>query len=378
MIKQKFKTYWQKIASSVSSRLPPRLRGLNGILGIIIAIIILVVIIVTLVERSSSKSTINIAPIAVEVATVKQQTIPVNIDALGSLEADQQIDVSPEVDGQIAKVEFTNGENVKVGKTLFQLDDSVAQAQLAGAKARLQLSKENFERNRKLLAHDALSQQALDQAKEQLAEDKANVDEQRLLVEKMRLTAPFAGTVGSRTVSVGQYVSVGQTLVTLVNTNSLKVIYHVPEVYLSQLKLGQTVEITSDALPGEKFSGTVSYISPAIDVTTRTVEVHATVPNDAQQLAPGMFVKVEQELSERPNALVIPSTALVATISGSEVYVAEKGHAIQTPVKVGVRFGDTVEITSGLQNKQQVVVAGQQKLHDGSAIQIIDNTKASA
>ena len=228
-----------------------------------------------------------------------------------------------------------------------------------------------------MLENDALSQQALDQAKEELAENKAKADEKELLVEKMRLKAPFAGTVGSRTVSVGQYVSVGQTLVTLVNINSLKVIYHVPEVYLSQLKLGQTVEITSDALPGEKFSGTVNYISPSIDVATRTVAVHATVPNDAQQLAPGMFVKVEQELSERQNALVVPAEALVATISGSKVYVAANGHAVETSVTVGVRWGDAVEILKGLDVKDNVIIAGQQKLHDGSAIETFKPNKAS-
>ena len=273
-----------------------------------------------------------------------------------------------EVDGQIAKVEFKNGQDVKAGKVLFQLDDSVAKAQFAAAEAKLRLSQENFIRNKKLLQNDALSQQALDQAKEELAENKAKADEKELLVRKMRLIAPFPGTIGSSTVSKGQYVSVGQTLVTLVNTNSLKVIYHVPEVYLSQLKLGQTVEITSDALPGEKFSGTVNYISPSIDVATRMVEVHATVPNDAQQLAPGMFVKVEQELSERQNALVVPAEALVATISGSKVYVAANDHAVETPVTVGVRWGDTVEITKGLKLNDRVVIAGQQKLHDGSPI----------
>ena len=377
MIKQKINQYGQHLLTFLATHWPAKLRGANRIVGSVIVIIVLLVVIVILVQRSTTTTTINILPISVETAAVKQQTIPVNITALGSLVADQQIDVSPEVDGQVAKVAFKDGQAIKAGQVLFQLDDAVARAQLAAAQAKLRLSKENFARNQKLLAQDALSQQALDQASEELAENKANTDQQRLLVEKMRLTAPFSGTVGSRTANIGQYVSVGQTLVTLVNTNSLKVIYHVPEVYLSQLKLGQTVEITSDALPGEKFSGTVNYISPAIDVATRTVEVHATVPNDAQQLAPGMFVRVEQELSERQKALLVPDTALVSTISGSKVYIAEKGRAVEKLVKVGVRLDNQVELTAGLTVKDKVIIAGQQRLHDGSAIEIIDNAKSN-
>ncbi len=381
MLKQKLHDYRQKLSlwwQFLVSRLPARLRGINGIIALLIIFVILITIIFNFIKNSHSNPEPVIAPIVVETVVVGQQTIPVNIEALGSLKADQKIDVSPEVDGQIAKVEFKNGQDVKAGKILFQLDDSVAKAQFAAAEAKLRLSRENFSRNRKLLQNDALSQQALDQVKEELAENKAKADEKELLVRKMQLIAPFAGMVGSSTVSKGQYVSVGQTLVTLVNINNLEVIYHVPEIYLSQLKLGQTVEITSDALPGEKFSGTVNYISPSVDVATRTVEVHATVPNNAQQLAPGMFVRVEQELSERQNALVIPAEALVATISGSKVYVALNGRAVETRVNVGVRWGDMVEITKGLKLKDKVVIAGQQKLHDGSPIQSITNTKANA
>lgn len=314
--------------------------------------------------------------IAVETVNVQQQTIPVDVNALGSLQADQSVDISPEVDGQIAKIDFHNGEEVKAGHVLFQLDDSIARAQLEAAEAKLRLSKEDLRRNHRLLKHDALSQQALDQAIEQVAQDQASANEKRLLVKKMQLRAPFSGNVTSRQVSVGQYVTVGQTLVTLVNTDDLKVIYNVDQTYLSQLKLGQTVQVRSDALPGETFSGTVSYVSPSIDETTRTVEVHATVPNNAQQLAPGMFVNVSQELSERDNALVVPTQTLVATIAGQKVFVIKNGRAYETPVKIGARTLKYVEITSGLESGDVVVSAGQQKLRDGSQVQIID-TKPS-
>jgi membrane fusion protein (multidrug efflux system) len=330
-------------------------------------------------HNSAAPATLNMdVSIPVEAVTVQQQTMPISIKALGSLAADQQIEVSPEVDGQIAKINFHNGQDVKQGRLLFQIDDSVAHAQLTAAKAKLRLSKEDFRRNHRLLENDALSQQALDQAAEALAEDQAVVNERQLLVKKMQLRAPFDGTVGSRTVSVGQYVTVGQTLAPLVNTDSLKVIYNVSETYLPQLKLGQLVSVTSSALPGERFSGTVAFISPTVDVTSRTVEVHATVPNNAQQLAPGMFVNVEQQLGQRLNALVIPAEALVATISGSEVYVIQNGRAVETPVKVGARWGGNVEITSGLTAKQQIVNVGQQKLRDGSQVQIITATGDAA
>ena len=106
-------------------------------------------------------------------------------------------------------------------------------------------------------------------------------------------------------------------------------------------------------------------------MATRTVEVHAIIPNNAHQLAPGMFVKISQELSERQNALVVPAEALVATISGSEVYVIKNGRAVETPVQVGARWNDMVEITDGLKVNEAIVNVGQQKLRDGSQVQVI-------
>ena len=337
-------------------------------------IFVLVVAIAGIIFFSLPKKSSAVASssaILVEITNVKQQTIPVNITALGSLEADQSVDINPEIEGQIASIHFKNGQQVKKGKLLFQLDDSIAQAQLSAAVAKLKLSQENLRRATRLLQHDALSQQAVDQAEETVAENKAMVNEKQARVDKMQLRAPFDGTVGSSSVSIGQYVTVGQNVVSLVNENNLKVIYNVAQTYLPQLKLGQTVELTSDALEGETFSGTVSYISPSIDVATRTVEVHASIPNNAHQLAPGMFVKIAQELSERQNALVVPAEALVATITGSEVYVIKDGRAIETPVNVGARWNNMVEITEGLTVNQAVVNVGQQKLRDGSEVEVI-------
>lgn len=338
---------------------------------LLLLVIIIVVVLVIIYRPKVNKPDNSTAAILVEITNVKQQNIPVNISALGSLEADQSVDVSPEIEGQVAGIHFHNGQQVKQGKLLFQLDDSIAQAQLSAAIAKVKLSREDLKRSSRLLEHDALSQQAVDQAEEAVAEDEATLHEKQVRVEKMQLRAPFNGTVGSRTVSVGQYVTVGQTLVTLVNDGSLKAIYNVAQTYLPQLKLGQTVELTTDALSGESFSGTVSYISPSIDVASRTVEVHATIPNNARQLAPGMFVNIAQELGERQDALVVPAEALVATISGSEVYVIKEGRAIETPVKVGARWNDMVEITEGLTVNQPIVNVGQQKLRDGSEVEVI-------
>jgi multidrug efflux pump subunit AcrA (membrane-fusion protein) len=140
MIKQKFHHYRQKICAllcKISNRLPARLRGVNGVVGLVVIILILIVIITSVIQSTKTPPIKGSSTITVELSTVKQQTIPVNIEALGSLTADQKIDVSPEVEGQIAKVEFKNGQEVKAGKVLFQLDDSVAQAQFAAAEAKL-------------------------------------------------------------------------------------------------------------------------------------------------------------------------------------------------------------------------------------------------
>jgi membrane fusion protein (multidrug efflux system) len=307
--------------------------------------------------------------IPVEVTTVSNGSVPITITAIGDLKASQQVDISPQVSGQLIRIDFKDGQHIRKGASLFQLDDSLLRAQLATAAAKLHLSEVSYKRVLRLSKTQSVSYDALDQAKAQLEQDKAQYHENLLQVQQMHLTAPFDGILKNATISIGQYVAVGQTLVTLEGTQKLDVYYSLPQANLSQLTLGQPVTVTSNSFPNQIFKGLVTYISPAIDVNSRTVDVHAQIDNHKQLLLPGMFVNVAQLLSTR-KAIIIPDEALVANIAGDQVYVIKDNKALQRNVTVGMRWQNQAEIISGLAIGEQLVVAGQLRLRDGAMVSI--------
>jgi membrane fusion protein (multidrug efflux system) len=187
-------------------------------------------------------------------------------------------------------------------------------------------------------------------------------------LNNMLLVAPFDGVVGKSLVSPGDYVTVGQALVSLTDTKHLRVEYTVAEKYFALLKLGQEVHVTSSALPGKEFTGKVAYVAPTLNVENRTVSVYAEVPNDNQVMSPGLFVNVTQSLGSREHALLVNAMSLVGTIDGEQVFSMKNGKAVATPVEVGQRMLDNVEILKGIDEGDSVIVAGQQKIRDGEDV----------
>lgn len=336
----------------------------------VIVLFLLGAVYVTFFKTTTNTKTPQIPPLPVEVSTVTQQIVPMSFNAVGSLTALKQVDISPQVAGQVSKIGFTDGQEVHEGTLLFQLNDADARAQLASALAQLRWSQIDYKRKLNLLKHAAVAQQDVDLAKATLLENEATVAQKQVQVQDMHLTAPFSGKVSNALVSVGQYVGVGQTLVTLVGLDHLRVVFSVPETYKQQLELGQTVNVKSEALPGKTFSGIVLYIAPLVDVTTRMIAVQADIPNPTRQLVPGMFVKTILNLGARPNVIVIPDEALTASVEGNDVFVVKDNHAVQTAVQVGQRWNNQAEILSGLQVGDVIVTVGQQKLRDGGLVKI--------
>lgn len=347
-------------------------------LFLILLIFVLVAAYVTFFKTNPDKVKPQIGAIPVEIVTATQQTIPVIINAIGTLTALQQVDVSPQGAGQVAKIGFKDGQEVRRGDLLFQLNDADALAQLASALAQQRWSQLDYQRKLRLFKQAAVAKQDVDLAKATLQENQATVAQKQVLVQDMHLTAPFNGKISSAQVSVGQYVGVGQTLATLVGLDHLRVVFSVPETYLPQLQLGQTLQVTSETLPGKTFAGIVLYIAPLVDTTTRMVQVQADLPNPKHQLTPGMYVKIIQQIAERPHTIVIPDLSLVASIEGNNVFVVQNNRAHQVAVQVGQRWDNQVEILSGLHLNDVVVISGQQKLHDGSPVRIISSAISSS
>jgi membrane fusion protein (multidrug efflux system) len=174
--------------------------------------------------------------------------------------------------------------------------------------------------------------------------------------------------MGKCLVSPGNYVSTGQELVSLTDIHHLHAEYNVPENALALLKLGQAVKVTTSTFPGKAFAGHVAYMAPTINTQDRTIALYAEVPNESQILVAGLFVNVEQTLGEQADALMIPATSLVATIDGQQVYTVVDGKAHAVAVTVGQHTEKNVQILTGLVLGDSVVVAGQQKIHDGAEV----------
>ena len=214
------------------------------------------------------------------------------------------------------------------------------------------------------------TQVALEQATAQLASNEARVQLAQAKLAQSTIVAPFHGVVGLRSVGVGDYVSVGKTLITLTNIDPIKVDFRVPEIFLSRVKVGQPIQVRVDAVPGKPFAGTIFAIDPVVDVAGRAIRLRAAVPNSDLVLKPGLFARIAIVVDQRENALIVPETAVVPDGVGKIVYVVENGKARRVPVELGKRLPGKVEIAKGLKADMQLVSSGQMRLRDGATVAI--------
>ncbi len=309
----------------------------------------------------------------VEVITGKPDPVAVEetLAAVGTIEANERVELKPEAPGLIEAVGFVEGQRVQKGQRLFELDSRKETAALAQAEAEASLARSNLERARQLAGTRAISKQEVEQLESQLAvrEAIARVEQERL--EDRRILAPFDGVMGPRLVSPGQYVAPGLPLATLVDDSQVKVRCRLPERQLASLRPKQTGRVRVNAYPDAVFEGTVDLIDPEVDPATRTVEVRLVTPNVDGRLRPGMFARVELVTGQRDQALVIPESALVATLDAFSVYVVDQGTARQRPVKIGVRLPGKAEILEGLGSGDEIVVSGLQNIVDGSPVKAV-------
>lgn len=313
----------------------------------------------------------GVAPIPVEAAKVVAGPLSEQVTVVGSLLSDESVTVSTEIPGRLEKVYFKEGQPVEKGAPLFGLEDSVYRAQVADAEAKLKLAEQNSERTNQLFSKNYASAQSADVAASNLAVSKAAVELARVQLEKMRIVAPFAGIVGLRHVSVGEYLTAGQALVNLEAIDPVKADFRVPEKFLPAIRTGQSISIKVDAFPGETFKGEVYAIDPRIDVSGRSLLVRAKVPNHERRLRPGLFARVTVLLQLKEDALTIPEQAIVPQGDSQFVFNIVDGKVTLTKVEVGMRRSGRVEILDGLSVDDEVVTAGQLKLRDGSPVSVV-------
>lgn len=303
------------------------------------------------------------------------------ISAVGSLRAERGADLATQVAGIVTAIHFKSGQDVRAGAPLLDLyaDDDIALLHSLQAKARL--AQINYRRDQKQFAAKAISQAQLDTDLQNLKAAQAQVAQQRAVVAKKRLTAPFAGRLGIRQVDLGQYLNPGTAVVTLQALDPIFLDFYVPQQELQQLRLGQNATARTDTYPDQSFRGKVVAINSKVDPATRNVLVRAEIENRQHRLLPGMYATVRVESGKPQRYLTLPQTAIVYNPYGDTVYLVEKktenGKTVltakQTFVTVGPTRGDQIAVLKGIREGDEVVTAGQIKLRNGTPLKI-DNS----
>jgi len=307
-------------------------------------------------------------PVAVEVAMVQEKPLERTLDTVGTLKANESIVVRPEIAGIIESFGFAEGSVVKKGSALVSLDDRIIRAEFRQAEANVKLARQNFKRASELSKTGVASQRSFDDAQSTLRQSEAAYDLAKVRLEKTRIIAPFDGMVGLRAKSPGDFVAVGEDVVTLLDASRIKVDFNIPEKAAGGLSIGQQVTIMVDALPNEQFMGMVYALDPKIDEQGRSIALKAIIPNLNYQLKPGYFARVQLIQERKEAALMIPEEAIVPVGQDSFVFVVEGNIAKRVKVTTGARKNSEVEILSGLSKDQKIVTAGQMKIQDGAAV----------
>ena len=308
--------------------------------------------------------------VPVEVATVDRRAIAASYTNTATLEPRAESQVVAKTSGVALEVLVEVGQTVRAGQPLVRLDADRARLQAAQSAAQLRKLEANFERARQLAAQQMVSANDLDQLRFDLENARAVNRLANLELSYTTVQAPIAGVVASREIKAGNFVQINSPIFRIVDSSRLEATLNVPEREIAKLKPGQVVELTADALPGKRFTGTVDRVSPVVDTGTGTFRVVAAFAGD-DELQPGMFSRLSINYDQRADALVVPREALLEDGGEPALYVVRDGAASRVAVQLGYADGGWVEVRRGVDAGDRVVVAGKAALREGSPVQVI-------
>ena len=324
-------------------------------------------------------------PVMVEATKVRQMTMRDDAETVGSLRSRRSVVLRPEISGRITQLNFSDGQRVRKGQLLVQLDDQLPRAQVQQSRAELSIARANHKRNQELVAQGFISQRSVDESAANLEVAEAKLALAEATAQRLRIVAPFDGVAGIRGVNVGDYLKDGADIVNVEDLDAVYVDFRLPERLQNKVKTGQTARVAFDALPGVQYSAVVLAINPQIDADGRSLAVRGCIDNRRLQLRPGMFARVTAVFGERSDANVVPEEAIVP--DGAAPYVlrvvagTEEGSQVakRTPVRLGARTPGFVEVVEGLSPMDVVITAGQQRLQrDGMAVRVVELGQSSA
>ena len=307
--------------------------------------------------------------VTVEVLVIKPDTLLNIIYSTGTLLPNEKVELRNEVSGRITGIYFTEGTEVKQGTLLMKINDQDLQAQLNKNSVQEKLASDEEARKLQLLAIKAISQEEYDVVANTLKSVQADKKILEAQIAKTQIFAPLTGKIGLRNVSPGSFIPSNTLIATLQQVDPIKIEFAVPEKYTSLIRNGMEISFGMDYTQ-ESFSGKVYAIEPGIDESTRTVKVRATCSNARRLLVPGTFARISVVLENIPNAIKIPSEAVVGDIAGNKVFIVSGGKAKSVPIFSGIHTEKDIQILQGLQPGDSLIVSGLLQINDGTAVSV--------
>lgn len=313
----------------------------------------------------------NAMPVAVNYYVVKSLSFPTNVFATGKTGALNQVEITSEIAGKVTAIYFKEGETVSKGSALVKLYDTDLQAQLQKTRTLLKLAEQKLERAKKLLSIKGLSQEEYDTQENEVLVLKADETLIQSQLAKTLIAAPFDGVVGLKNISEGSYVNSSMALVSLIQLRPLFIEFSVPEKYSDKITKGVSIGFQLEREgAAASHSATVYAVEPRVDEVTKTIRARALY-NGNTALYPGSFVKVFVDLGQVSNALMVPTQCVIPTLKGQKVFLAKNGAAVETPIKIGVRSDEKIQITEGIALGDTVIVTGLLSLKNESKLKLL-------
>ena len=344
------------------------------ILLIIVALILIKIEFLSApVQQTGVKPQDKSQPVPVSAYVIKPQKLDNKIFSTGTVLANEEVTLMPEMAGKIVSINFKEGSKVTKGELLVKISDADLQAQLKKLQLQEKLAADNEAREKKLLDVSGISQMEYDAVLAQLNSAKADMELTQALIAKTEIRAPFDGTIGLKYVSEGSYVnpSSGAKIATIQQLDPVKIDFSVPEQYAAAVHTGDSVYFSLQGTD-EKFKGVIYAAEPKIDLNTRTLELRAVCSNKQGKIFPGAFAKIELLLKEIPHSILIPTEALIPELKGQKVFVSRHGKAQSQKVETGIRTPSQIQVTNGLQIGDTVITTGIMQLRPDAFVKITE------
>jgi membrane fusion protein (multidrug efflux system) len=323
-------------------------------------------------------------PIAVEVEKVRLGSIIKRVNVVGTLVADNEVVIHPEVEGKIKKLDYKEGSLVKAGDPLVQIEDDIFKAKVKEADAKYKFAKLELDRYSKLTEQSAGPLKKKEESQANVLQSEAALDMAQLQLDHTIIRAPFSGYIGLKEFSIGAFIDPRTELLTIVDVDPITVDYRVPATYLRSISQGQEVKVTIDSYPDQLFKATIGAVDPRIDPLANSVQVRAYIPNPDGKLKPGLFARVNMVVGSNDNALLLPESSVLTGAEESFVYQVrdvkikdkETKIALKRPVVTGMSESGVIEILKGLSEGDMVISVGLNKVQEQSPVRIVEDVEA--